>query len=136
MSKNKKRIPEGNRAAFGLSNSSDFVSGPLGNEEEARLEAVEKIHAINDIDATHMFVHEFQSKDIFKVETKIEIMNVRKAPSMRAEVLFVAKKGDIFATDSLIGDWLSVRAPEGHPTWGEGFVVAKFVKEVDDGQHS
>ncbi len=124
MSKSKNRRPDDQRTAFGLSNDSNDI--PVLNEEEARVEAVEKIfqEEVEPVKETP------KPAKGFRVRTAIEILNVREAPNMRAKVMFVAKRGDIFLTDSLTGEWLSVRAPKGHPTWGEGFVVSKFVQEV------
>lgn len=145
MPKKNRRMSEEDRVAIGLSNSSDFVSDPIANEEETRLKAVEKIKGMKpdvvvEDEYTGMILPDVvvvNERAVpvggIRIQVKIEILNVRETPSLKAKVLFVAKRGDIFLTDTLNGEWLSVRTNE--PNSVRGFVVAKFVEEVDHGKH-
>jgi hypothetical protein len=108
-------------AAFGLNN--DTEDSKLVNEEVERIEAVSKV----------LQQEEFLPVGDIRVQTIIEILNVREAPNMRAKILFVAKRNDIFLTDTLNGEWLLVRTTDA--VLRTGYVVAKFVKEVDHGQY-
>lgn len=89
------------------------------------------------IDATVPYVEVLvdipKTSDV-KVEVLIERLNFRDAPNMSGKILFPAKKGDIFLTDGVhFGDWLSVRVVGEKSV--DGFVIAKYVKEVSNEQH-
>lgn len=131
MPKPKQRIPEQHRKAFGLSNRSEYITEV--NEEAARVEAVNKIDGSKpDV----VIEDEYTTVGGIRVQVLIERLNIRESPNTRSRILFPAKKGDIFLTDSLDGEWLSIRQSDTASTWGRGFVVAKYVEEVSHGKHS
>lgn len=129
MPNNKHNVrPNSQRAAIGLSNHSEYSQEV--NEEAARIEAVEKI---NGLSHDYVIEDDFLKVGGIRVEVGIERLNVRESMDVNSRLLFVAMKGDIFLTDTLNGEWLLIQAPEGSPTWGKGYVVAKFMKEVNYG---
>lgn len=114
----------------GLSNDSLLTPQPV-NEEEVRIEAVEEVLSVKP----NLEILDIpEQSDGIRVEVLIERLNFRDSANPTARILFPAKKGDMFVTDSMDGEWLSVRTTDG--TNQRGFVVAKYVKEVDHGQHS
>ena len=138
MPKIKKRTTDSTpRTAIGLSNQSE--TPPVSNEEEDRLESLKKVEAIIS-ERQYQEESSIESPAIqlpktggIRIQTKIEILNVRELPNKNSKILFVARRGDIFIADTLEGEWLLVRAPEGSPTWGRGYVVSKYVEEVTYG---
>lgn len=108
----------------GLTNDSQ-LEGEHVNQEELRLEAIEEVLSVKP---------KIQTADGIQVRVLIERLNVREAPNTTAKFLFPVKKDDILITDSLHGDWLAIRTTGENPV--KGFVVAKYVEEVADGQHS
>ena len=132
MSKKRVFNKEGlHAAAIGLNNASSYE--PVKNGEESRIEAVEKIQGLS---ASIVAIDEFEPHTVFQVETIIELLNVREAPSVTSNILFVSTRGSVFLTESMDGLWIAVRPSTLSATWEKGFVMSKFVKEVDHGQHS